>query len=534
MRMSKERMMKSSVLLSKTVVVRTFALLALVTMTACQFKVPVAEMTEARSRIDRAEEVQAEKYAAQDYAAAKTALLKSHEQIKAEDADKAKDEAVKARDLAQKAIDASLPLLAGDSIAEAENAIIVAKSYNSEEFAPELSVRAIEKLSEATEHNEKQEYWPAHLRALDAQGDAKAALDKAKESLPALKEAIANDLIRAEELSSSADAEAAQDEIVRARDGLNSASDLLEKPDVPEAVKIYREAKEALDNAENRIRLAEMAKQIEELREEGSRLQAHEGFRYGADELESARKILEEAAATAESGDREKAARLLAQARDGFQNAEKAMNGGMARADLDEASDELAALKAMSAASSYQEDLVRAENLVTESGIALNEERYTESRNLSAEATSLLSSLREAMQDHTDVADNTSGDEAGGSSQPDDGSASGDMKPAGSDESARTYVVKYRKKNTDCLWRIAQNVYSDARLWPLIYAANRERIKDPDLIFPGQELVIPPKPEKKEGGDGDESMSSDDQSALKDEEANAETVSEGDAEDTVQ
>ncbi len=37
-------------------------------------------------------------------------------------------------------------------------------------------------------------------------------------------------------------------------------------------------------------------------------------------------------------------------------------------------------------------------------------------------------------------------------------------------------------------------VYKDARLWPLIYVANKDHIKDPDLIFPGQKLVIPAIP----------------------------------------
>ncbi|MBN2208719.1 MAG: DUF4398 domain-containing protein [Candidatus Coatesbacteria bacterium] len=45
----------------------------------------------------------------------------------------------------------------------------------------------------------------------------------------------------------------------------------------------------------------------------------------------------------------------------------------------------------------------------------------------------------------------------------------------------------------ECLWRIAgyPAIYSDPFLWPLIYSANRDRIKDPDLIFPGQIFDIP-------------------------------------------
>ena len=32
---------------------------------------------------------------------------------------------------------------------------------------------------------------------------------------------------------------------------------------------------------------------------------------------------------------------------------------------------------------------------------------------------------------------------------------------------------------------------STLRMWPVIYMANKDKIKDPDLIFPGQKLQIP-------------------------------------------
>jgi len=34
-------------------------------------------------------------------------------------------------------------------------------------------------------------------------------------------------------------------------------------------------------------------------------------------------------------------------------------------------------------------------------------------------------------------------------------------------------------------------IYNDARQWPRIYRANQDQIKDPDMIFPGQMLTIP-------------------------------------------
>lgn len=45
----------------------------------------------------------------------------------------------------------------------------------------------------------------------------------------------------------------------------------------------------------------------------------------------------------------------------------------------------------------------------------------------------------------------------------------------------------------DCLWMIASylSIYSDAKRWPEIYEANKDKINDPDLIYPNQEFTIP-------------------------------------------
>ena len=51
----------------------------------------------------------------------------------------------------------------------------------------------------------------------------------------------------------------------------------------------------------------------------------------------------------------------------------------------------------------------------------------------------------------------------------------------------RTYTVQAG----DSLSRIAKREYGDASQWKKIHEANKDQIKDPDLIHPGQTLRLP-------------------------------------------
>ncbi len=41
------------------------------------------------------------------------------------------------------------------------------------------------------------------------------------------------------------------------------------------------------------------------------------------------------------------------------------------------------------------------------------------------------------------------------------------------------------------LWRIANHVYGSGFQYTLIYEANDDQIRDPDLIYPGQMFALP-------------------------------------------
>ena len=52
---------------------------------------------------------------------------------------------------------------------------------------------------------------------------------------------------------------------------------------------------------------------------------------------------------------------------------------------------------------------------------------------------------------------------------------------------------RYTVVKGDTLSGIAKQFYGNANRWKAIYEANTDQIKNPDLIKPGQVLVIPPK-----------------------------------------
>ncbi len=61
----------------------------------------------------------------------------------------------------------------------------------------------------------------------------------------------------------------------------------------------------------------------------------------------------------------------------------------------------------------------------------------------------------------------------------------------------RPYPTSHVVIKGESLWWIAEykQIYNDPFQWPLIYKANRSKIQDPDLIFPGQEFKITRRPE---------------------------------------
>lgn len=54
-------------------------------------------------------------------------------------------------------------------------------------------------------------------------------------------------------------------------------------------------------------------------------------------------------------------------------------------------------------------------------------------------------------------------------------------------------VKYYTIEKGDTLWKVAQEAYGSGNDYQKLFEANKEVIKDPDKIYPGQKIRIPPK-----------------------------------------
>lgn len=58
--------------------------------------------------------------------------------------------------------------------------------------------------------------------------------------------------------------------------------------------------------------------------------------------------------------------------------------------------------------------------------------------------------------------------------------------------SSSTATKTYEVVSGDTLSKIAKREYGNANDWKRIYEANQDILKNPDKIYPGQKLKIPP------------------------------------------
>ena len=414
-----------------------FTLIITSLMINCGEPTPIKEMSLAKFEISRALSVKADKYATEEINEAKKNLLQCHDQIKIDKLKKAKETAIESHQKAIEAYNKSIPLLARDTLDIAEKSLIDAEEAFAEVLAKEEFDEAKNTLQKSNELFENKEYYNSYHASLKADEYAKNALNISLGKKDLLQDAINEVKAIMEEANKYNSEKYATDKI----------------PVISENISIAENSLESL-KLKDGFTAIEIAK-----------VNADEAF------LESLKETTQENVSNAEI--------LLEQA----QNSEGAE---IAKTEMDAAKESLELAQDLFSESKYKESLSSCEESTRFSYIVINTKPEPE-----PEPEPEIVAVIEENND--DVPPEPPIEEVPKVEVIEEKTTELPVeKPVEKKEKLfHIYRVKYIPQRRDCLWRIAKRYYNNPWLWEKIYLANKDKITDPDLIWPDMRLKIP-------------------------------------------
>ena len=449
---------------------------ALISQIACDLDVPIKEMVGAKYQIKRAYEVKADKYDSENLKKSIKHLYKSHVLLKKEKDKDAKEEVLKSLKSSKKAIDKSLPLLSKDSLDDAKKIYSEAEKLFSEKFAPDEFTKSGNQIKESEKLNVEKKYWDSHLKSKEAIASGESAINKANIGISNLKGEITKLSFEKDMLMKNKHGIAAKKELDLVKQNLNNANnDILEKK-IKDAVNKVDEAKKNMKQAKEKISFAakksSLKKQIVQLKNELEAIKSSKGAKFALEDINSTEASLKKAEKFLEEKNIDETKNNISNAEQSLKSAKDKSGKGLATEKIKSVETLLTDLKNKDKKNKHKEKINDATVLITQSKELLEKGSYSESIQKADEAESVLKIVGTTIEKERKIriSRRRRGITEGGKN---------------------TYTVVYNKNNTDCLWRISQKVYKNAKLWPYIYRANKDQIKDPDLIFPGQRLRIP-------------------------------------------
>ncbi|MBN2403790.1 MAG: LysM peptidoglycan-binding domain-containing protein [Spirochaetes bacterium] len=363
-------------------------------------------------------------------------------------------------------------------MAAAKSEITRAVEVKSEKYAPEDLKKAKDELIKSHDAMKAEDIKAAKKSAEDSLKNSKEAIAK---SLPLLADDNLKDARNIYEEADMAFAEKyASEEFSLAGAKIEEAEALFSEKEYWES---YLKSGEAIIHASDAkdkalSNISALEDRIKSIEEEVQNLESMGLQEYAPDEMKAIDTALTDAGDCLGKKNVKDASDKIAEAEVALEDASLKTWKGFAAAKIKAAEDAKQKLESSPSKQFYTDDLQKAGDLIEESKGLYDKDAYMESNSKSEEALEVLNSIAIAMEKKTEEG------------RIDEVIKDSDGKTAAASE----YIVKYNPKNRDCLWRIAMYVYKDARLWPIIYVANKDQIKDPDLIFPGQKLIVPAVP----------------------------------------
>lgn len=470
---------------------------------SCQLEVPMKEMVTAKTAIESARGVDAEKYSPEELKKAEELLLKSHDLLTDKKDKEAKQTAEESAAAAIEAENKALPSYADAHIGASEAEYMEADKAYAERFSPEKFTTAGTLNTEAKQNFENRDF----RKSADLADRAYALAVEAKNESLMNSSVIQNQInaldTKYNDLKNNKFSSAADENLAKAATSISAAKTGLGNRDYKATMAEIRNAEIELDAAKLIITKKGMYANIEQLRSEMNSVNQTGPSGDVKADLDKALLTLNAAESSLEQNYIEDADMRIKEAEALISGANAKLKEKSALAAIAKAEKLLAQAKEQDSAGRHTENLNKAENLITDGKDNIKNGKFNEGISNAEEAETVIAAVMNSIESEANEAKlKASADEekktaAAEDIEKKDTDTKEEVKKTEETPEGKIYTVQWRKKNTDCLWRIAQKVYKDAAYWPAIYIANRNQIKDPDLIFPGQKFVIPPKPQKR-------------------------------------
>lgn len=462
-------------------------------LTACDLDVPVKEMVDAKTGIEEGYKYKADKYSPEELKGAEKELLMSNEFLKNEKAKDAKKSAIESKVLSDKALEKSLPLYSADLLQNAEEAWTKAEKLFASRFSPEKFNEAGEKLSMSKEANTRPDYKESLELSAAVISLSNQAIEDSLKNKTVLQNGIESLKTRLSVLEKSPFKDAAGDEIRGADENLKKAEAHMADNDFRETVASTENAEKDVTAAERIVEANTIYAEIKQLRSEINSALADEKNSAVRGDLDKALSALNRGVTLAEQADFPAAKKAVNEAENLLAGSKIKAKEALLLSRIEKARKELTEAENMDTELAHEKNLAIARSLINESDNELKAGRHDKSEDAIDEAETMIAAIKNSIE-RAAIEARVAAEAAKEEKTDETASETVEEKPVSEE---KIYVVQWRKKDTDCLWRIALKVYDDASFWPAIYIANKNQIKDPDLIFPGQKFKIPAKPEKR-------------------------------------
>ncbi len=459
------------------------AVCSTISFISCDIEVPIKEMVTARTTIEKARQVLADTYDPENLNKAVEELNKSHGFVVNKKAADAKTSAIKAADYAEAAIQISLPKAVDANLEEAKTLYQEADRLNAEKFASDQFAAAEAAITETETLKNDHNLWDAFAKSKEAVTASGQVKEAALARLPELTEELSAMKKDVGELKSLKLSDQQKQQIDEAASKLDRAGELLGQNNAKEAASLMIEAGVSINTVKMAVQKVSARDKIAALRKEVEMLKKERGSAYAGEDIAAITATLNEAESLLDQEKTEEALKKISEAEQQLASAKEKTTRGLALEKAKSVEKMLEEARKKDTKNMFKTEIDNADTMIGDGKNLIESGSYTESIAKFEEAEALLNSIGIASEKDRLGADDSTINREG----------------------KKIYKVIYDKKKRDCLWRIAGKVYKNERLWPLIYVANKEQIKDPDLIFPGQRFVIPEIPEKKDKSEKKES-----------------------------